>query len=299
MAWLQTQQAADGGFVGFSGTSDPGATLDAVIALAAAEHTGVDSGDTIAKAIAYLGSGDVALVYAQTGVGQASKLVLGLVAAGADPADFAHVDPLQIILNGANVETGIYGTGIFDHALAVLALIATGNDVPETAFEAFAATQSESGGWAFDASTDPAMADSNTTAIAIQALSAAGQGDGELVANGVAYLESIWLNGGAAYNDAPDALPDANSTSLVIQALVSTGAEVTSQLDALTSFQNASGAFHYNADDTSDNLFASLQAIPALALAPFPVEAVDGEETPVASPADSATPVTYDELLAA
>jgi hypothetical protein len=223
-------------------------------------------------------------------------LVLGLVAAGEDPAGFAHVEPLQIILNGANPGTGIYGTGVYDHALAVLALVASGNEVPAAAIDAFAATQADNGGWAFDASTDPAMADSNTTAISIQALVAAGQGDSELVVNGLSYLGSVWLDGGAAYSDAQYTLPDANSTALVIQALIATGADLANEVDALSTFQNESGAFFYNMDDSSDNLFATLQAVPALALESMPV---DGRATPSAGHNAVETPVIHGYVLAA
>jgi len=277
VAWLQSQQADDGGFIGFSGESDPGATIDAMVAFAAAEAAGVDTGDSIERALAYLESGDVALVYVQTGVGQAAKLALGLVAVGVEPAGFAQVDPMSIIERGAS-DTGLYGMGVYDHALAVQAIVATGGEVPAAAIDAFAATQASNGGWAFDATTDDAAVDSNTTAMAVQALVTAGEGDGELVTNGVAYLESTWTDGGALYNTLPDSVPDANSTALVIQGLLATGADVTAQQEVLARFQNPGGAFRYNDAETADNLFATLQAIPALASATLP----DGDATPVA-----------------
>jgi len=293
VAWLLPQQGDDGGFVGFSGESDSGTTLDAIMALAAADSVGVDTGDSVDRAVAYLESGDVALVYAQTGVGQAAKLALGLSAVGLDPAAFAPVDPVSIILNGADPATGRYGVGIYDHALAVMALVATANDVPAAAIDAFAATQSENGGWAFDASTDPEMADSNTTSISIQALVAAGQGNGDLVTNGLDYLDAIWLEGGAAYSTLSETLPDANSTALVVQAFISVDREVTMEISTLATFQNESGAFHYNAADTSDNLYATNGAIPALALLAFPLTTIEPVTTPVA------TPVTLHAPLAA
>lgn len=284
VAWLKSQQADDGGFAGFSGESDPGATIDVIIALAAAEDAGVDTGTAIDDAVSYLGSGDIALVYAQTGVGQASKLVLGLIAAGQDPAAFAHVDPLSIVLHGTDDEVGVYGAGVFDHALAVLALTASGNEVPEAAIGAFGETQAENGGWAFDASTDPDLVDSNTTAISLLAIVAAGQGETEMVASGLAYLESLWTDGGAGYSHLPDTLPDANSTALVVQAFAATGEGVSDRQTALATFQNTSGAFHYNATDQSDNLFATVQAIPAMALS---------------HQSDVATPVNLVDALAA
>jgi len=277
-AWLQTQQANDGGFVGLSGESDPGATIDAIIALVAARGAGIDTGSAVDLAVGYLESGDIALVYIQTGVGQAAKLVLGLVAVGEDPAAFANVDPLSIVLNGMDDETGVYGAGMFDHALAVLALTATENEVSEAAIDAFNATQAENGGWAFDASTAPEMVDSNTTAISLRALVAAGQGETEIVANGLMYLESIWTDGGAAYSHLPDTLPDANSTALAILAFAATGMDVANRQLALAMFQNPGGAFSYNAADPTDNLFATVQAIPAMALP---------------QPSDVATPATF------
>ena len=106
---------------------------------------------------------------------------------------------------------------------------------------------------------------------------AAGQGDSEFVTKGLDYIASTWTDGGALYNTAPDTAPDANSTALAIQALIATGADVTSQQAALASFQNASGAFFYNSAETADNLFATLQAIPAMASATLPATA-----TPIA-----------------
>jgi hypothetical protein len=288
VAWLVAQQGEDGAFIGFTGEPDAGVTVDAILALAAANHAGVDTGPAIDLALGYLESGDVALVYVQTGVGQAAKLVLALHAAGQDPLDFAHVQPLTIVENGVNPDTGLHGTGVFDHALAILALAATGTDAPQGAIDALTATQAENGGWAFDGSTDPAMADSNTTALVVQALVADGIAESDLVTSGLAYLESTWTDGGYGYNDAEGTVPDANSTALAIQALVATGQDATSQLDALNAYQNASGAFHYNADDPSDNLYATLQAIPALAQAPFPIEPVATAATPEASLARAA-----------
>jgi hypothetical protein len=207
------------------------------------------------------------------------------VAAGVDPAGFANVDPMTLIERGANPDTGLYGTGVYDHALAVLAIVATGSTPPAAAIDALAASQAENGGWAFDASTDPAMADSNTTSLAIQALAAAGEGDGDLVANGLAYLETTWTGEGAMYNAVPDTAPDANSTALMIQALLATGADASSQQAVLASFQNASGAFRYTDAEPADNLFATLQAIPAMA--------------GVAYPGAAATPVAFHAAIAA
>jgi hypothetical protein len=270
-AWLRGQQADDGGFPGLSGETDPGTTLDAIFALVAAEHAGVDVGNSVDDAVAYLGSGDIPRVYTQTGVGQAAKLVLGMIAAGEDPRDIGGFDPLSIVENGQDAETGIYGTGIFDHALALMALGASGVEIPSGAIDVLADTQAENGGWAFDASTDPAMADSNTTSLVVQALVATGNGDSELVTSGMAYLETTITDDGALYAVSEGAAPDANSTALVIQALIATGGDPSALTSALAGFQNPSGGFFYQGSDMTDNLFSTVQAIPALAGHPLPV----------------------------
>ncbi|MGN6033005.1 MAG: hypothetical protein ACTHQE_15235, partial [Thermomicrobiales bacterium] len=253
------------------GEPDAGTTVDALTALAAARESGVDVGDAIDKAIGFLENGDVALVYAQTGVGQAAKLTLGLVAAGVDPTDFAHVTPLLIVEHGQNAETGVYGSGFYDHALAILALEATGNDVPDSALDAIQQGQAANGGWAFDGTTDDANADSNTTAMVLQALAAMGEEKSDLATRGAAYLQATISEGGASYNAAEGSLPDANSTALAIQGLLAVGQDVTALQTSLATFQNADGSFFYQKGAEDPNLLATVQAIPAEAGVIFPV----------------------------
>lgn len=280
--WLISQQAKDGSFLGFSGKADAGTTVDAIMTLTAAKEAGVDVGSSIENAVAYLASGDVALVYTQTGVGQSAKLALGLIAAGQSTNDFAHVSPLLILEHGLNADTGLYGTGLYDTALTMLAFAASGKEVPATVLDALKATQAENGGWAFDGSTDAANADSNTTSMVVQALVASGHGDSELVTGGVKYLKSTIADGGARYNLALGATPDANSTALVAQGLLAAGEDATPLLHALAAFQNADGSFFYNAATPGANLLATIQAIPALAEVVFPIVPGANDATPVA-----------------
>ena len=278
-AWLIDQQGEDGAFVSFSGEPDAGTTVDALIALVAAEGAGVDTATSIPDALAYLESGDVALVYEQTGVGQAAKLTLALVAAGRGPRDFATTNPVSIVEAGQNDETGVFGTGLYHHAYALMALAATGSEVPASALDALAATQAENGGWSFDGSTDPATADSNTTSMVVQALVATGNAGHEVMVPALEFLESTITDDGAAY--APGAEADANSTALVLQAMLATGGETAGLEAALATFQTDSGAYFYQAADPSENLFSTVQAIPAAAGAVLPI-LPEGDATPVA-----------------
>jgi hypothetical protein len=280
--WLVSQQAADGSFVGFSGKADAGTTVDAIMALVAAKEAGVDVGSSIDSAVGYLASGDISLVYVQTGVGQAAKLALGLIAAGQDPNDFANVSPLLILEHGLNADTGFYGTGLYDTALTMLAFSATGKEIPASVFAVLATSQADNGGWAYDGTTEAANADSNTTSMIVQALVASGQGDSELVAGGITYLKSTLVTGGAAFNIAPGAGADANSTALVVQGLLAAGEDATVQLEDLAAFQNADGSLYFNAETPGPNLLATVQAVPALAKLVFPI---------VPGAIDAATPV--------
>ena len=283
--WLISQQSDDGGFPGFSGESEVSITIDAVIALIAAEQRGVGTGTTIDEAVAFMESGDGALVYAQTGAGQAAKLVLGIVALDGDPHDFAGVDPLALLEQGPDADNGLYGTGVYDHALAMLALAATETDIPAEAVTALENTQTPEGGWSFDGSVTEGAADSNTTSLVVQALVAAGEGDSPLVTDGLAYLQTTLVDRtGATFQPGAGTPADANSTALVMQAVIASGNDPSSDAwgnlpAALSAFQNESGAFFYNAD-TSDNIFSTVQAIPALA----------GLAQPVVPPGDVATP---------
>jgi hypothetical protein len=286
--WLMSQQTPEGGFAGMDGTADPSITLDAVLALVAAGQRGVNTQAAIDGAMAWLGAGDHTLVFSQSGQGQAAKVVLAAVATGADPRDIAGVDPLALVEAGPSADTGLYGRGVFDHALCLLALAASGSDVPDAAVTALESTRTPEGGWAFDGTTTEGAGDSNTTALVVQALAALGQADSPLVAGAMAYLLTT-VDGatGATFQPGAGFPADASSTAMVMQAVIALGDDPASDAwgnlpAALAAFQNASGAFHYNADDLSDNIFSTAQVIPALAGLALPIAPASEAATPVA-----------------
>ncbi len=280
--WLVAQQQPDGGFAGFSGESDPGATVDAVLALAAADRIGIEA-DT-QPAIDYLKS--QALVFTQQTPGSAAKLAIALVVTGNDPHDFENVNPMAIVEHIA--ERGMIGMGPYEHAYGIMALVATGMPVPEAAIEAARGSQIEDGSWAFDGTMDAGAGDTNTTAMMAQALIAAGSHD-EMVTRAMAYLLGTQnQDGGFPYQ--PRAESDANSTALGVQALIAlndpANAEALTKAEtALLGMQNESGAFSYMASLPEDNAFATVQAIPALAGFALPLPAAATESTVDATPA--------------
>lgn len=276
---LLAVQAADGGFIGFSGESDPGVTTDAVQALAAAEEAGVDTGNGIDAALGYLEESGGA--YAETGVGQRAKLVLAVTSAGEDAASFGGEDVWAPIENG-NDNAGLADAGAFNLALVLLAAVSVDSDRAAEFTDLLVGLQLEDGSWASAPDAAAGEGDTNTTALAIQALVAAGDVEDPAIESGLGYLATGRAeNGGYAFAPATGGsatVADANSSALVLQALVAT---MTSEDDpafqqdaeALAAFQNDSGQFRYTDDDPTDNLFATVQAIPAIAGLPLPIAA--------------------------
>lgn len=270
-AWLLTRQLENGAFPGLSGTADVGVTTDAALALSAAAHEGIDVKTELAGALAYLyaNGGE----YAKKGAGQAAKLVLAVEAAHGDAAKVTGGDPVALVRTALAGENGLYSSGAFDHAYVMLAMAATGGTVPPSAVDALARTQIADGSWGFDGKPTAGNGDTNTTAMVIQALTAAGQRTNPIVAKAIAYLKSTQAAGGS-FPYQGGAAGDANSTALVIQAFIAAGqkpdsAAGTVMLAALKAFQNPDGAFRYQAAPPDDNLFSTVQAIPAILAVDF------------------------------
>lgn len=277
--WLRTQQQPDGGYAGFSGDSDPGMTADVLLAFAAAgvDPSTVTSSDRRTP-VDFL-AGDAMEVASDPGL--AAKAALALQAAGANARDAGGVDLIDAIEAGFNAATGWYGSSLYGHALAVLALHAHEQPVPSAAVDALLRAQAPDGAWGFAGAPEEGSGDSNTTSIVIQALAAIGQGD-DAIQRGLDYLRSLQDDNGAiAYDGAagPDIEGDANSTALAIQAFVAAGEDPSvlpngSLLKALTTFQNESGAFQYQPSFPDDSLLATAQAVPALLSVALPYERV-------------------------
>ncbi len=172
VAWMLAQQAADGSFAGYN----PGATLDAVIALAAAGHEPNPATSSGTTASDYLGA--VARDYAGRGASAAGKLSVGIVALGEDPRAFGGDDPADAVDVVAAIRasyqpiSGTFGSGgTWDNAWAILGLAAAREPVPAPAVQSLLGGAAAGGGWGFAARADAADVDS--TGLALQALAAA------------------------------------------------------------------------------------------------------------------------------
>ena len=264
LAWLRTLQQEDGSF-----GSSVGMTLEVVFAGAAAAQ---DLSTWRAPA-----SGLSPLDYLATNVERyavdaafTGKLVVALVAAGYDPSDFAGRD-LVSRLAGYDDGNGAYGAATLNQAWAILGLLAAGQSLPKGAAGVLISAQQSDGGWEGAPSWGT---DSNTTALVLQALVAAGvKADHRAIAKGKSYLAAQQSpTGGFTYSSKWGNAADANSTAYALQALVALGQDPSSAtwlkgsataVDDLLRLQLPSGAFEWQPTQGA-NLLATAQAIPAL-----------------------------------
>ena len=266
LGWLRSQQNPDGGFSnGFTEGSDPGATVDAVVAIAS---TGQDPSGWLQSGVSPL---DYLDLYAgkADGPGQAAKLALAAVAAGRNPHAVGGVDLIANILAGFDPGTGFFGGGPYDSALSVLTLRSAQEPLPSGALSGLLAARQPDGTYSFSGDMTPGSGDSNTTALVVQALLMAGQGAEVLPS--LAYFRRTQNEDGGWTYQKPSAFgedTDANSTALVIQALLSAGQDLATWGDparALSGLQEPSGALAFQAAAPGDNFLATVQAIPAMA----------------------------------
>jgi hypothetical protein len=271
LTWLRAQQQPDGGFSnGFAPGSDPGTTADAVLAIVAGGEDPAAWSAGAATPLTYL---EAAASSQPMPAGLAAKLTLAAAAAGLDPAGLGGTD-LQAALEGSfEAATGLYGSGPYDSALAMLALHTAGRAIPAQAADGLLAYRLDDGSFSFNGDTTAGAGDSNTTALAVQALVASGRKDA--VAPSIAYFRATQNPDAGWTYQKPSAFgeaTDANSTALVMQALAAAGeaaADWGDPVQALLALQLPSGAFVFNASTSSENLLATVQAVPALAGVPL------------------------------
>jgi len=291
LKWIGTQQSPDGSFAGFGA----GSTVDAVLSIVAAGGH-ADSFAHGYNAVAFLQNNAGAIAKTAGGAG---KLLVAVSALGQNGKSFGGVDLVGAINATYGISaTGRYGPDALGHAFAILGLHAAGEPVPADAVTQLESLQASDGGWAFTGDTSPGAADTNTTAVAVQALLAAGA-TGSTLDKAAAYLAGQQnADGGWPYQKGGQfgSESDVNSTAYVVQAMLAlkNAALAEAGQSYIVSLQNPSGAFPYQKSQPDDNPGATYQAITALLGAtmttPKPAAGVS-PATAVSNPA-APTPVT-------
>lgn len=241
---------------------DIGLTIDTLLGMKA---TGADAASvrTVADAVATKaeawaiadvpvdidGDGTPEEIVHTVDAGSVSKLLFAAVATGRDPKAFGGLD-LDDLTRGLIATEGPHagrvrdvnpeawggdGSNVFDQSLAVLGLVGTGG-VPDAVVGYLIKQQCPSGGFRLNPATDGSacadngQADVDATAMAVQALIAAGSGNATTAAGkggdwlaGLQGADGSFGNGSQTPIEGVPVVFNTNSTGLGGQALAATG----------------------------------------------------------------------------
>lgn len=254
--YLISQQGSDGGW------GNTGQTLDIILAFQAAGWdpntitvSGITPLDYVAENLSE---------YIEIGPDAIGKAILGVTAAGFDPASFAGVDLVSILNATYDDSTSAFGSpeNSWHQAMAMLGLKASGQSIPLDVIETLKGLQKDDGGWEY-ASGSGTWPDN--TALAIQALLAAGESpESVAIKNGLDYLQNMRAKTGG--------WGDSSTTAFGMLALNALGIENRdwendggkTPLSELLSYQKSNGAFVYNWEYPDNNLMSTASALLAL-----------------------------------
>lgn len=266
--WILAQQSPVNG-----GYGSAGGTIEAMMAVGAAGYAAAEWQAPAAARPLSAHARVSQMRFSRGDVAGAGKLA---VAAGASGGCWS---PLALQPSAYYSETlGAFSPDAGFNAWGILGTTALSESVPAAAVESLKASAVVSGGWEWQAGFGP---DSNTTALAVQALIAAGEPvSASQVVSGLAFLKSAQQpDGGFAYDAAALYGSDVNSTAYAVQALVAAGEDPrgaawtvdgATPIDYLLANQLDDGTFEWQAG-SGTNLLATFQAIPALLERPYPI----------------------------
>jgi len=254
-------QESDGGW------GDVGETIDVILALRSAgwDPETVVKGDS--TPLDYLSNNLSS--YIESGPDAIGKAILGIVAAGENPEDFADIDLVSSIMSTYDAENSAFGTAdnTWHQALAILGLSAASAEIPQGAVHTLTSLQQEDGGWEYYTGLG-AWPDS--TALAVQALLATGMTvDDPVIHSGIENLQS--------QQTAEGDWGDSSTTAYVIMALNALGispdswkaASGKSPLPTLFSYQKSNGSFVDNWEYADDSMLSTTAALLAASSGDF------------------------------
>ena len=283
LAYLQSQQGADGGILGLSGSSDSDTSARSVLAYFLAGHPVTEAISTDGNTMLdYLATQVISFTHDTTGTllpGRAGLLLSAIALAGENPTDFGNMDLVTELEASFQPDTGAYSTTAqqdfssgqasdLNQAWALLGLSLAGKSVPAEANEYLIQSQAEDGSWGF---SDP-----DTTALAVVALLTSDlvTPQDQVIQNTMNFFHATQLPSGG-WRPSWDTDPlNADSTGWIVQALVSAGEDPTGEswtiqqanpVQALMSLQKPDGSI----GGTYANPYSTADAIIGLSGVPL------------------------------
>jgi hypothetical protein len=251
VSYLQSRQAANGGFAERGGAPSPQLTAWAVLGLRAAGAR----------------PRPAALSYLQAHEDKLADATDVELAAMAESVLGARPDALLARIARLQRPNGSIGPNVNSTTWGILALRQTGRPAPRRAVRYLLLHQARNGGWSWYAGVQP---DSNDTAAAIEALRAAGV-RGKPVRRALAYLLRR-RNRDGGFELTPGRGSDAQSTAWAVQAFRAADKPVPrGSLRYLRRLRRPDGSFRYSAQYVTTPVWVTAQVLPALAGKPFPL----------------------------
>ncbi len=231
LAFITSQQQADGGITGFSGTSDPDTTARAVLAYAAAGVLPTDVSSSAGNTLLdYVSTNAISFTHDTTGTlfpGRAGELLAAAAVSGVDTSKLGGMDLAAELGASFQPDTAAYSTTAvqgyssgkasdLNQAWAILGLSLAGRELPNAATYLIH-SQAADGSWG---SGDP-----DTTALAVVALLASRQVTAldPTITNALQFFQATQVSGGGWKPSWDTEALNADSTGWILQALYSAG----------------------------------------------------------------------------
>jgi hypothetical protein len=264
--WLAIQQSAEDG-----GYGSASASVDTMFSISSADFRSGDwkRSSSAPSLLGYMMQNGTA--YSKNGVAEAGKLSSSLIySQGCLPLG------AKTVMDYYDSETGKYADEAGFHVWGMIGTAAMSETIPVLATNYLKSLQLSSGGWEWVPGGFGGGEDTNTTALSIQALIAAGEAtDSKAVTDGLDWIKSTQNDDGGFPYD-PDSTwgtdSDTNSTAFVVQAVLAAGQDPMSAdwkkndihpISYLLNMQLENGSFEFMPGFGAD-LMATQQAIPAL-----------------------------------
>jgi len=283
LEYLQSQQQADGGIVGFSDVSDPDTTARSVLAFITAGKPVSEVTSTEGNSMLdYLDAQAITYTHDTTGTlfpGRAGILLAAVSLSGEDPLAFGGMNLVGELEASFHPDTGAYSTTAkqdfsngqasdLSQAWAILGLSLAGRTIPDAASQYLIQSQASDGSWG--------GGDPDTTALAVTAMLANQKVNvqNEVIQNAFGFFHNTQTPSGG-WKPSWDTDPlNADSTGWIVQALVSAGEDLRGQswtkdqinpVDALLSLQKPDGSI----GGTYANTYSTAEAIIGLSGMPL------------------------------